>query len=141
MSSQELCRLFAAYAEESDFRHWSKKQKPIKTVYAGEYGMVWKFTLKEWWQTVKAVIRNEGVHEFPVAGAMARRPKHLTFDSDGMLKCPDTMIHCVNPRDWTLPDWMHELECFAPAAEPAERPRETRAWASAAGGGARHSQR
>src|ERR1700722_4246346 len=109
MTSLELRKLFLHHAEEAQFKNWNKGASGVRFVYACEYGTIWKFTPKEWWQTVRKAVGNQGSHEFLLSAALRNRPKFITKDDDRKISSSDSKIRCVNPSDWTLQDWTNEL--------------------------------
>ena len=109
MTSEQLKKLFAYYAEEAQFQNWNNGAVKIQFVYACEYGTIWKFTPKEWWLTVRKAIGNQGSHEFLLSAALRKRPKFITKGEDRKISSSDSNIHCVNTSDWTLQDWTNEL--------------------------------
>jgi hypothetical protein len=110
MTSAELKKVFGNYAEDAQFQDWTKGEtQGVQFVYACEYGTIWKFTPKAWWQFVKKVVRNNGGHDFVLSKAMRSRPKHITKGEDNQFYSSDSRMRCVNPLDWTLLDWTNEL--------------------------------
>ena len=109
MTSEQLKKLFAYYAEETQFQNWNNGAAKVEFVYACEYGTIWKFTTKEWWQTVRKAVGNQGSHEFLLSTALRNRPKFITKGDDRKISSSDSKIRCVNPSDWTLQDWTNEL--------------------------------
>ncbi len=110
MTSKELNKIFDNYAEDARFRSWSKGEAPgMKSVYACEYGTIWKFTPKEWWKCVTRVVRNNGGHDFLLSAALRSRPKHIVKGEGNKFYSTDSRVRCVNPLDWTLLDWTNEL--------------------------------
>src|ERR1700680_1469464 len=110
MTSEELKKLFGHYAEDAQFQNWSNGKVPgMRFVYACEYGTIWKFTPKAWWQFVRRVVCNRGCHDFFLSKALRSRPRHLTKGEDNRFYSSDLGMRCVNPLDWTLQDWTNEL--------------------------------
>ena len=109
MTAQELKKLFAACVEEARFQDWSKGVPKVRFVYACEYGTIWKFTPKEWWQFVSKAISNQGNHEFLLSRALHSRPKYIRKGQDRKISSSDDMMRCVNPLDWTVEEWTREL--------------------------------
>jgi hypothetical protein len=109
MTAQELKKLFASYVEEARFQDWSKGVPKVRFVYACEYGTIWKFTPKEWWQFVRKAISNQGSHEFLLSRALRSRPKYITLGEDRKISSSDHMMRCINPLYWTVEDWTKEL--------------------------------
>jgi hypothetical protein len=109
MTPEQLKKLFDYYAEETQFQNWNTGVAKVRFVYACEYGTIWKFTPKEWWQAVRKAIRNQGSHEFILSKALRNRPKFVTKGDDGKISSSDSGIRCVNPLDWTFQDWTDEL--------------------------------
>jgi hypothetical protein len=110
MTSVQLRKLFGRCAEDAQFRNWSKGEAPgMRFVYACEYGTIWKFTPKEWWQCVTRAIRNRGSHDFLLSKALRGRPRHIIKGEDNKFYSSDLAMRCVNPLDWTLQDWTNEL--------------------------------
>jgi hypothetical protein len=109
MNSFELSRLFSQHAEEAQFREWFRSVRKVRFVYACEFGTVWKFTPKEWWQLVRKAANNQGAHEFFLSKAMRSRPRTITMGSDRRISSSDETIRCVNTVDWTMEDWNAEL--------------------------------
>jgi hypothetical protein len=110
MTSEELKKLFEHYAEEAQFRDWSKGEGPsLRFVYACEHGTFWKFTPKSWWQFVTKAIRNNGGHDFMLSQALSRPPKLVVKGEDNKFSSSDMKVRCVSPLDWTLQDWENEL--------------------------------
>jgi hypothetical protein len=105
MTSEELNKLFKQYSEDAQFQNWSKGEAAgMRFVYACEYGTIWKFTPKAWWQFVKQVVRNNGCHDLFLSKALRRRPKHLVKGEDNKFYSSDRAMLCMNPLDWTLLD-------------------------------------
>ena len=110
MTSEELSKMFAHYAEDAQFKDWSQAETPgMRFVYACEYGTIWKFTLKAWWQFVTQVVRNNGCHDLFLSKALRSRPKYIVKGEDNKFYSSDRYILCMNPLDWTLLDWNNEL--------------------------------
>jgi hypothetical protein len=109
MTAEELKKLFAHYVEEAQFRELSKGAPEVRFVFACEYGTIWKFTPKEWWQFVRKAISNQVSHEFLLSRALRNRPKYITKGEDRKIYSSDDMMRCVNPLDWTVEDWTKEL--------------------------------
>jgi hypothetical protein len=110
MTSEGLKKLFGDYAEDARFQSWRKEEAlGIQFIYACEYGTIWKFTPKEWWQLVTKVVRNNGGHDFVLSKALRSRPKHIVKGEDNKFYSSDPSMRCVNPLDWTLLDWTNEL--------------------------------
>jgi hypothetical protein len=109
MTSEQLKKLFTYYAEETQFQNWNNGASEVRFVYACEYGTIWKFTPKEWWQFVRKAVGNQGNHEFLLSRALKNRPRHITKGDDRGIFSSDSRMRCVNPLDWTLQDWTNEL--------------------------------
>jgi hypothetical protein len=110
MTSKEIKRLFGHYADDARFQDWSKGEAPgMQFVYACEYGTIWKFTPKEWWQLVGKAVRSNGCHDFFISKALRSRPRHIVKGEDNKFYSSDLRMRCVNPLDWTLLDWTNEL--------------------------------
>ena len=110
MTSEELKKLFENYHEDAQFQTWSKGEAPgMRFVYACEYGTIWKFTPKAWWQFVTRVVRNNGCHDFFLSKALRSRPRHVIKGENNKFYSSDLKMRCVNPLDWTLLDWTNEL--------------------------------
>jgi hypothetical protein len=114
MTSLELRKLFAYHAEEAEYRNWSQGAREVKSVFACEYGTIWKFTPKEWWQFVKKAIGNQGSHDFLLSRALLKRPKHIQIvgtakRGNRKIFSSDNKLRCVNPLDWTIEDWNNEM--------------------------------
>jgi hypothetical protein len=109
MTLKEFNKQFAYYTEDAQFQNWSKGAPKVRFVYACEYGTIWKFTPKEWWQFVRKAISNQGNHDLLLSRALRRRPNHITKAGDRKIYSSDNMMRCVNPLDWTVQDWMNEL--------------------------------
>ena len=92
----------------------------MRFVYACEYGTIWKFTDKEWWQFVTRVVRNNGGHDFLLSAALRSRPRHIVKGEDNKFCSTDSRVRCVNPLDWTLLDWTNELLPGGAAAHSVE---------------------
>jgi hypothetical protein len=110
MTSEQLKHLFAYYADETQFQSWNTGRPEVRSVYACEYGMIWKFSPKEWWQFARKTILNQGNHEFVLSKALRNRPKHIVKGSDRKISSLEPAMRCVNPLDWTLQDWIDELK-------------------------------
>jgi hypothetical protein len=51
MTPEKLRNLFARCVEDVQFQIWNKeKLQEVRFVYACEFGVIWKFTPKAWWQ-------------------------------------------------------------------------------------------
>jgi hypothetical protein len=110
MRSQHLNKIFAGCYEDAQFHDWNKGRRPkLQFVYVCEYQTVWRFTPKEWWLFATKATRNNGSYDLPLSRALRSRPKQIVKGKDGKIYSPDDTIHCVNPLDWTLDDWKHEL--------------------------------
>lgn len=110
MTQEKLGKLLALYSEEARFQTWNAGKIPgVRFVYACEYGTVWKFTPKAWWQSITKAIRNQGRHDFCLSQAMLHRPRHIVKGGDAKFHSSDAGMRCVNPLDWTLEDWTNEL--------------------------------
>jgi hypothetical protein len=79
------------------------------SVYACEYGVIWKFTPKAWWQAVTHAIRNQGSHDFLLSNAMRSRPQHIIRGLDNVFYSSDDRMRCVNPLNWNIENWTNEL--------------------------------
>ena len=107
---QLLNRVFADYAEDMQFQDWiTRVAAPFRFVYACEYGTIWKFTPKEWWQFVTKTVRNNCTYDLPLSRALGNRPRHITPGPDGRLRSSDETVRCVNLPEWTASDWENEL--------------------------------
>jgi hypothetical protein len=109
MTSLELRKLFLHHAEEAQFKNWNKGASEVRFVYACEYGTIWKFTPKEWWQFVRKAVGNYGIHEFMLSTALRNRPSFIKMGGDRKISSSESGIRCVNPLDWTIEDWTSEL--------------------------------
>jgi hypothetical protein len=110
MTSDRLKRVFERYAEDVQFQIWSNGDASrMRFVYACEYGTIWKFTPKTWWQFVTGVVRSDGGHDLVFSKALRARPRHIIKGQDNRFYSTDTRMRCVNPLDWTLQDWTNEL--------------------------------
>lgn len=110
MTAAELARLFTTCAVDAQFETWAKERKPhFHTVYLCDYGTIWKYSLKEWWQLASRAVRNNGNYELTECSALRIRPKHILVDHRGEIYCRDLTIRCVSPRNWTLDEWKAEL--------------------------------
>ena len=110
MTSGEIKKLFGHYAEDAQFQNWSKDEAPgMQFVFACEYGTIWKFTPRAWWQFVTKVVRNNGGHDLVLSQALRSRPKQIVKGVDNKFYSSDDRMRCVNPLDWTLLDWTNEL--------------------------------
>lgn len=110
MTSEKLKRLFARCVDDAQFKLWNKgKPQGVRFVYACEFGVVWKFTPKAWWQFVTKAIRNHGAHEFLLSSAMRSRPKHIIKGLDNIFYSSDDTMRCVNPLNWNIENWTDEL--------------------------------
>ena len=110
MTSEALKKLFGQITQDAQFQNWSKGEAPgMQFVYACEYGMIWKFTPKAWWQFVSRAVRNDGGHDFFLSKALRSRPRHIIKGEDNKFYSSDGRMRCVNPLDWTLLDWTNEL--------------------------------
>jgi hypothetical protein len=109
MTSIKLHKIIIQYQQNISFELWISRQTRRPTyIYACEFGTVWKFTAKEWWQEVMQIIHNNGEHEFPLSKALRRRPRSIRECVAGQ-DAANSNIRCVNPKDWTLDDWKREL--------------------------------
>jgi hypothetical protein len=107
---QQLTRVFADYAEDSRFQNWiAGVAQQFRFVYACEYGTIWKFTPKEWWQFVAKTVRNDGAYDLPLSKALGNRPRHITPGDDGRLQSSDCTVRCINLTEWNVSDWQNEL--------------------------------
>lgn len=105
-----LTRVLADYAEDHRFQRWSARFTPqFRFVYAYEYGTIWKFTPKEWWQFVSKTVRNNGNYDLPLSRALGNRPRHITTGPHGRFRSSDDTVRCVHLQDWTLSDWQNEV--------------------------------
>jgi hypothetical protein len=110
MTQEKLKKLFARFTEDAQFETWNAGKTPgVRFVYACEYGTIWKFTPKAWWQSITKAIRNQGSHDFTLSTALCRRPRHIYKGSDKQFHSSDQEMRCVNPADWTVEDWTNEL--------------------------------
>lgn len=107
---QLLNRVFADYAEDMQFQDWiTRVAAPFRFVYACEYGTIWKFTPREWWQFVSRTVRNHGNYDLPLSRALGNRPRHISFSPEGRMSSTDGTVRCVNLTGWTESDWQSEL--------------------------------
>ena len=110
MTSEALKKLVGKYVEDAQFQAWSEREEAgLQFVYACEYGTIWKFTPKAWWQFVTRAVRNNGCHDLFLSKALRRRPNHIIKDDNNKFSSSERRIRCVNPLDWTLLDWTNEL--------------------------------
>lgn len=110
MTPSKLNKVIIQYQQNISFEQWlSRQTHPPIYVYACEFGTVWKFTSKEWWQEVIRIIHNKGEHEFPLGKALRRLPKAIRACEDGTFDATNKNIRCVHPKDWNLDDWKREL--------------------------------
>jgi hypothetical protein len=93
----------------------------MRFVYACEFGTIWKFKPKEWWQFVTRAVRNNGGHDFVLSAALRSRPRHIAKGEDNKFYSTDSRVRCVNPLDWTLLDWTNELLPGGTATHSVER--------------------
>lgn len=110
MTSTELNRIIIRYQQNLSFEDWISRQTRRPTcIYVCEFGTIWKFTSKEWWQEVIRIVQNDGEHEFTLFKALHRRPKSIREREDGSFDSINSNVRCINPKDWTLDEWKHEL--------------------------------
>jgi hypothetical protein len=110
MTPEELTKLFARYYEDAQFQLWNKgKAQEPRFVYACENGTVWKFTPREWWQTVTKAIRDQGCHKFFASKPLISCPRHIIKGADNNFYSSDITVRCVNPQDWKIENWTNEL--------------------------------
>jgi hypothetical protein len=110
MTSEELSKLFAKISEDDQFKLWNKgRVQDVRFVYACEYGVIWKFTPRAWWQLVTKTIRSQGRHDFYLSKALRCRPQHIFRGGDNKFYSSDSRMRCVNPLDWTVENWASEL--------------------------------
>jgi hypothetical protein len=110
MTSKTLAKLFAQTAEDAQFRLWNRgRLQGVRFVYACEYGVIWKFTPKAWWQLVTKTILNQGRHDFYLSKSLRCRPRHIFKGEDNKFYSSDSHMRCVNSLDWTIADWTNEL--------------------------------
>ena len=110
MTSGELNKLFTMVAEDAGFRRWNEgRSQAVRFFYACEYGVIWKFTPKAWWQFVTKTILNSGSHDLVLSKALGHRPPHIIKGEDNRYYSCDDSLRCVNPSDWTLENWTNEL--------------------------------
>jgi hypothetical protein len=110
MTSEELTKLFARVAADAQFASWNKDRiHDVRFIYACEYGVIWKFTPRAWWQLVTTTLQNQGRHDFPLSKALGSRPKHISKGLDNKFHSSDSTMRCVNPLEWTIENWANEL--------------------------------
>lgn len=110
MTQEKLKKLFARFSDDAQFETWNAGKIPgVRFVYACEYGTIWKFTPRAWWQSMTKAIRNQGSHDFTLSTALCHRPRHIVKGSDNKFHSSDKELRCVNPEDWTVEDWTNEL--------------------------------
>ena len=125
MTSAELKKLFGHYTDDAQFQNWSKGEDPgVQFVYACEYGTIWKFTPRAWWEVVTRAVRNNGSHDFFLSKALRSRPRHIIKGEDNAFYSSKLSMRCVNPLDWTLLDWTNEL---IPGKRATPSPEDTAA--------------
>jgi hypothetical protein len=110
MTTERILEVFAADAEDARFRTWDRGRTiPWRFVYLCEYGTIWRFGPKEWWQFVIRAIRNNGAYDLPLSRALRSRPRHISKGNDRKCNSSDNTVRCVSPLDWTIEDWKNEL--------------------------------
>ncbi len=110
MTTEQIIKTFATGAEDARFRDWDQGRTiQWRFVYLCEFGTIWKFGPKEWWQFVIRTIRNNGAYDLPLSRALRGRPKHISKGVDRKCYSADDTVRCVNPLDWTVKDWKNEL--------------------------------
>lgn len=117
MRTEQIFKILTAEVEDTRFRDWLQGQTPEwRFTYLCEYGTIWKFGPKEWWQFVKRTVRHNGVYDLPLSRARRMRPKHIFKGDDHKYYSSSKTVRCVNPLDWTVEDWKNELIRKEPAA-------------------------
>jgi len=111
INSIELNRLFNYHAEDAQFRQWLDGAPDVRFVYVCEFGTIWKFTPREWWQFLRKTVNNQGAHDLVLSKALRSRPRNLTLGTDRRISSTDETIRCLNPLDWTIEDWTEQLSC------------------------------
>jgi hypothetical protein len=110
MTSRELKKCFAQFADDAKFQLWNQGQlQGVRFVYACEFGVIWKFTPQAWWQFVTKAILNQGRHDLCLSRALRHRPRHILKGPDNNFYSSDDRMRCVNPLDWTVENWAKEL--------------------------------
>jgi len=111
MTAQQLNKLFSDAAADASFQRWSEQRRPwFRLVFACEYGTIWKFTTKEWWQFATKTGRNNGSFDLPLSKAIRVHSRQVVRGSDGKISAVDESIRCVNLLEWTLADWKREVD-------------------------------
>lgn len=110
MTTDQVFKILAADAEDARFRTWDQSRTiRWRFVYLCEYGTIWRFGPKEWWQFVTGTVRNNGAYDLPLSSALRSRPRHISKGDDRKYYSSDNAVRCVSALEWTTDDWKNEL--------------------------------